>query len=349
MMESPKKANFMGVSKLGRSQSSLSRSPTIKSNIGSLSDLSELIEASDKSKEKFGRSLFSEIGRASKRSDIVKYQQQRRFEVQSLIPPLLLVILPFMWWYVKADSGQSWNWLAYTISLRFWLEASIAFLFLVTIMLCAKFALLYMNVGSKLQALYILRAAVIHSWGCLNTICSRPLNSLLAEEESKRNIKSGSQVVWTIGSKSKIERSKFYGEGVQKYSNGDSYEGEFYQGRCSGSGVYYFHMSGKYEGDWVDGKYDGYGVETWFRGSRYRGQYRQGMRDGYGIYRFHTGDVYSGEWSNGQSNGNGVQTCEDGSRYVGEFKNGMKHGFGYYHFRSVGIDWLIVDGKHGST
>ncbi|KAI5073200.1 hypothetical protein GOP47_0011213 [Adiantum capillus-veneris] len=80
-------------------------------------------------------------------------------------------------------------------------------------------------------------------------------------------------------------------------------------------------MSGRYEGDWVDGKYDGYGVETWSRGSRYRGQYRQG-------------DVYSGEWSNGQSHGCGVQTCEDGSRYVGEFKWGVKHGFGYYHFRN---------------
>ncbi|KAF1884000.1 hypothetical protein Lal_00012960 [Lupinus albus] len=73
-------------------------------------------------------------------------------------------------------------------------------------------------------------------------------------------------------------------------------------------------MSGRYEGDWVDGKYDGYGVETWARGSRFRGQYRKGLRNGFGVYRFYTADVYAGEWSNGQSHGCGIHTCEDGSR-----------------------------------
>ncbi|KAK9757739.1 hypothetical protein RND81_01G183000 [Saponaria officinalis] len=141
-------------------------------------------------------------------------------------------------------------------------------------------------------------------------------------------------VFWSIGSKSKIEKKLNSGCLVQVYSNGDVYEGEFHKGKCSGSGVYYYYMSGRYEGDWVDGKYDGYGVETWARGSRYRGQYRQGLRHGFGVYRFYTGDVYGGEWSNGQSHGCGIHTCEDGSRYVGEFKWGVKHGLGHYHFRN---------------
>ncbi|KAH9607473.1 hypothetical protein KSS87_019370 [Heliosperma pusillum] len=141
-------------------------------------------------------------------------------------------------------------------------------------------------------------------------------------------------VFWSIGSKSKTEKKLSSGCLVQVYSNGDVYEGEFHKGKCSGSGVYYYYMSGRYEGDWVDGKYDGYGVETWARGSRYRGQYRQGLRHGFGVYRFYTGDVYAGEWSNGQSHGCGIHTCEDGSRYVGEFKWGVKHGLGHYHFRN---------------
>lgn len=33
-------------------------------------------------------------------------------------------------------------------------------------------------------------------------------------------------------------------------------------GKCSGNGVYHFHMSVRFEGDWADGKYDGFGVET---------------------------------------------------------------------------------------
>ncbi|KAI3706378.1 hypothetical protein L6452_24072 [Arctium lappa] len=104
------------------------------------------------------------------------------------------------------------------------------------------------------------------------------------------------------------------------------------KGKCSGSGVYYYNMNGRYEGDWVDQKYDGYGVETSAKGSRYRGQYRQGLRHGYGVYRFYTGDMYAGEWIKGQCHGNGVHTCEDGSKYFGEFKGGVKHGSGHYYF-----------------
>ncbi|KAL3815232.1 hypothetical protein ACJIZ3_016500 [Penstemon smallii] len=141
-------------------------------------------------------------------------------------------------------------------------------------------------------------------------------------------------VFWSIGSRQKVDKKPISGCYVQAYSNGDVYEGEFHKGKCSGSGVYYYYMSGRYEGDWIDGKYDGYGVETWARGSRYRGQYRQGLRHGFGVYRFYTGDVYAGEWSNGQSHGCGVHTCEDGSQYVGEFKWGVKHGLGHYHFRN---------------
>ncbi|CAL9052409.1 uncharacterized protein LOC135637318 [Musa acuminata AAA Group] len=145
-------------------------------------------------------------------------------------------------------------------------------------------------------------------------------------------------VLWSIGDSSAgkpgANRGPTSGYAVQAYSNGDVYEGEFHKGKCAGSGVYHYYMSGRYEGDWVDDKYDGYGVETWARGSRYRGQYRHGLRHGVGVYRFYTGDVFAGEWSNGQSHGRGMHTCEDGSRYVGEFKWGVKHGFGHYHFRN---------------
>ncbi|KAH6789088.1 histone H3 K4-specific methyltransferase SET7/9 family protein [Perilla frutescens var. frutescens] len=131
-----------------------------------------------------------------------------------------------------------------------------------------------------------------------------------------------------------VSFKKIVREGVELYSNGDIYEGEFHKGKCSGSGVYSFIVNGRYEGDWIDGRYDGYGIESWARGSRYKGQYRQGLRHGYGVYKFYTGDIYSGEWCNGQSHGVGMQTCGDGSCYIGEFKCGVKHGLGCYHFRN---------------
>ncbi|KAJ9549807.1 hypothetical protein OSB04_022350 [Centaurea solstitialis] len=152
--------------------------------------------------------------------------------------------------------------------------------------------------------------------------------------KSDNSSKSHPQVVWSIGSKARLEEGTNSGFLVKVYSNGDVYEGEFYKGKCSGSGVYYYNLNGRYEGDWVDQKYDGYGVETWAKGSRYRGQYRQGLRHGYGVYRFYTGDMYGGEWFKGQCHGCGVHTCEDGSKYSGEFKGGIKHGLGHYHFRN---------------
>ncbi|KAJ1380261.1 MORN motif [Sesbania bispinosa] len=145
-------------------------------------------------------------------------------------------------------------------------------------------------------------------------------------------------VQWFIGDSggktTKVKKEKIVREGVEFYSNGDFYEGEFHKGRSNGSGVYNYFVNGRYEGDWVDGKYDGYGIESWARGSRYRGQYRQGLRHGFGVYRFYTGDSYSGEWCNGQSHGLGIQTCADASTYIGQFKHGVKHGLGCYHFRN---------------
>ncbi|XP_027335861.1 MORN repeat-containing protein 1-like [Abrus precatorius] len=182
----------------------------------------------------------------------------------------------------------------------------------------------------------------------LPSICmffTRSLPTNLSSSSSS----SSSPVVWSIGSKPNQVKNKTSGCWVQVYSNGDVYEGEFHMGKCWGSGVYHYHMSGRYEGDWVDGKYDGYGVETWARGSRYRGQYRQGLRHGIGIYRFYSGDVFAGEWSNGQCHGFGVHTCSDGSRYVGEFKWGVKHGLGQYHFRNGDIyaGEYFADKMHG--
>ncbi|KAL8088953.1 hypothetical protein AgCh_038647 [Apium graveolens] len=197
--------------------------------------------------------------------------------------------------------------------------------------------------------LVVLLNVYTHRFPWIRVLLARSLPIKLSSLGSRTPPKISSPVVWSIGSKPKSERRPNSGSWVQVHKNGDVYEGEFYKGKCSGSGVYYYNMSGRYEGDWIDEKYDGYGVETWAKGSRYRGQYRQGLRHGFGVYRFYTGDVYSGEWCNGQSHGYGAHTCEDGSRYVGEFKWGVKHGLGSYHFRNgdVYAGEYFADKMHG--
>ncbi|KAL8196139.1 hypothetical protein R6Q57_025139 [Mikania cordata] len=189
----------------------------------------------------------------------------------------------------------------------------------------------------------VLLSLVNHS--SIRLFVARNLSILKLSDASRAR----TPVVWSIGSKNRIEESNISGFLVKVYSNGDVYEGEFYKGKCSGSGVYYYYMNGRYEGDWVDQKYDGYGVETWAKGSRYRGQYRQGLRHGFGVYRFYIGDMYAGEWIKGQCHGHGVHTCEDGSKYFGEFKGGVKHGLGHYHFRNgdIYMGEYFADKMHG--
>ncbi|XP_016504210.1 uncharacterized protein LOC107822206 [Nicotiana tabacum] len=169
--------------------------------------------------------------------------------------------------------------------------------------------------------------------------CFNGLKTMCNEYGKKLGLISSSnnksKVQWFIGERKVDGKEKqIVREGVEVYSNGDMYEGEFHKGKCNGSGVYTFFVKGRYEGEWIDGRYDGYGIEGWARGSKYRGQYRQGLRHGYGVYKFYTGDTYAGEWCNGQSHGIGVQSCSDGSCYIGEFKRGVKHGLGCYHFRN---------------
>ncbi|KAJ4881099.1 histone H3 K4-specific methyltransferase SET7/9 family protein [Raphanus sativus] len=212
--------------------------------------------------------------------------------------------------------------------LRFLLLLSVPPLYLFFLLISVRFLLLFVFsiVAFSLILSISLKLALPHL-PSIRLFIARLLSLKLRSSSS-------SKVVWSIGSNPEKKKKTNSGCWVQKYSSGDVYEGEFRKGKCWGSGVYYYSVKGKYEGDWVDGKYDGFGVETWAKGSRYRGQYRQGMRHGGGVYRFYTGDVYAGEWSNGQSHGCGVYTSEDGSRFVGEFKWGVKHGLGHYHFRN---------------
>ncbi|EYU22949.1 hypothetical protein ABFS82_03G100600 [Erythranthe guttata] len=288
--------------KLTRNHSSLLRSsPTIRSSIQSLSSVSEIApdeETEDLEEQKLHSKPVS---------------RPVRFGSPHLAPVIAILILS-----------------VYTL-----------FAFLNRDEIPASENLLLALIFVAVLLFYLSRnkALVSRNFNSLKQICDDYAKKLgISCFASKSHSKP---VQWFIGesnlSKSDTtERSvrKIIREGVEFYSNGDFYEGEFHKGACNGSGVYNYFVNGRYEGDWIDGRYDGYGIESWSRGSRYRGQYRQGLRHGYGVYKFYTGDTYSGEWCNGQSHGVGVQTCADRSCYIGEFKCGVKHGLGCYHFRN---------------
>ncbi|KAF8046957.1 hypothetical protein N665_3299s0002 [Sinapis alba] len=287
----------MSQSKLTRTQSSLLRSsPTIRSSIHSLSSITERD--------------FDETSRRDLEAGEKEEKQRRRSKKQSksntrtglnrIKPGLALASLSFLSlasFFVFSQTGTSENLLLGLIFL------AVALFF-----------------ASRNMAVINRTVLAIKQTGKKLTLRTKP-----------------KPVQWYIGDSKPEPIKPEEGNrpfGVRFFSNGDIYEGEFNGGRSHGSGVYYYYVNGRYEGDWVNGRYDGYGIESWSKGSKYKGEYKQGLRHGYGVYLFYTGDSYSGEWFNGQSHGFGVQTCADGSSYVGEFKFGVKHGLGSYHFRN---------------
>jgi len=47
--------------------------------------------------------------------------------------------------------------------------------------------------------------------------------------------------------------------GIQQYANGDKYEGEWYDNKKNGKGVFYYANGDVYEAEWKNGKPEGKG------------------------------------------------------------------------------------------
>ncbi|KAJ6335651.1 hypothetical protein OIU78_012300 [Salix suchowensis] len=274
--------------KLTRTQSSLRSSPTIRSSIHSLTSVAE--------------------------EDVIKAQQQQQQQQQQKLEDDLeeqKKTKPGRCGSTPRRTGSTRFTAVFTmVSLLFFTFFSLSFLFFFylrreeiptseNLLLALIFIAITLFFASKNKNLINQNIIVFKQLWEENT---KRLHLCTSRTKSR-------QVQWFIGDPNvnnrdkdkKLER-RIIREGVEFYSNGDFYEGEFHKGKCNGSGVYNFFVNGRYEGDWVDGRYDG--------------------------------DSYAGEWFNGQSHGVGVQTCADGSCYVGEFKCAVKHGLGVYHFRN---------------
>ncbi len=123
--------------------------------------------------------------------------------------------------------------------------------------------------------------------------------------------------------------NKFIGYGVyvfngDSHQKGDWYEGEFRNDWIAGSGIYHDPGSGdlvgtRYEGLMADGDYEGSGTIYWDDGVRYEGDVKKGSMTGYGVYYF------AGEFA--------------GHRYEGQVKDGYFHGYGIYYYADGGREF----------
>jgi len=85
-----------------------------------------------------------------------------------------------------------------------------------------------------------------------------------------------------------------------------------------------------YDGEWFDNKIDGCGVYKWKDGRSYYGEWCQNDMQGYGHYVYADGVQYHGQYSNDKKEGYGQYDWTDGRRYQGWWHKGKQHGFGIY-------------------
>ena len=112
--------------------------------------------------------------------------------------------------------------------------------------------------------------------------------------------------------------------------SGESYIGQYFQGRRQGYGEAVLEDGSIYQGKWQDDVRRGYGRMVNSDGSVYDGYWESDKPHGKGKLVYSDGNGYEGDWREGQISGKGVQTWADNSRYEGQFKNGIKHGFGKF-------------------
>lgn len=100
-------------------------------------------------------------------------------------------------------------------------------------------------------------------------------------------------------------------------------------GDCvNGKGKMIYSNGNTYEGDFVNGKREGQAVFTFKNGQIYTGRFSNDRINGKGKMSFPNGGVYEGNWVDGRIEGQGIYTAKDGGYHSGEWKNNKSNGYG---------------------
>lgn len=118
---------------------------------------------------------------------------------------------------------------------------------------------------------------------------------------------------WTSGESyaGNFYNGKKHGKGTFTWSNGEIYDGYFLDDKCTGYGSFTSPNGEMYVGDFLDGKYHGYGTITYSNGDRYEGNFRNGQRNGYGTYIWRNGQRKNCYFKNGDIINNQTSSEED--------------------------------------
>jgi len=111
-----------------------------------------------------------------------------------------------------------------------------------------------------------------------------------------------------------------YGKAI--FDAGGSYEGEFYNEKAHGKGIYIFSNGDRVEGEFNNGLAHGWAKMIKADGSKYIGEFYQGEFHGEGTYWYPDGVKMEGEFKNGDIDGHVTATKANGEVRNAIFKNG---------------------------
>ena len=117
------------------------------------------------------------------------------------------------------------------------------------------------------------------------------------------------------------------GYGTMQYANGDSYTGDFLNGKFNGCGEHQSGTSGRYVGEWHNGLRKGHGRWEGPNGEIYEGTFARDVYHGKGTLYVDNKLRYRGEWCYGTLHGDGILHTNEGE-YVGQFSHDQRHGYG---------------------
>ena len=111
-----------------------------------------------------------------------------------------------------------------------------------------------------------------------------------------------------------------YGKAI--FDDGGSYEGEFYNEKAHGNGIFIFSNGDRVEGEFNNGIPHGWAKMTRTDGSKYIGEFYKGEFHGEGTYWYPDGVKMEGEFKNGNIDGHVTATKTNGEVRYAIFKNG---------------------------
>jgi hypothetical protein len=153
------------------------------------------------------------------------------------------------------------------------------------------------------------------------TLCENK-SIYFGEWDIKNNIRHGRGIqIWSDGSKylGQWRDNKASGKGKLIHQNGDIYEGDWEFDKPNGFGEYFRSDGSKYKGFWKNDQQDGKGEEIWADGSKYEGMYKNGKKSGNGIFIWPDGNVYEGNFENNFMDGKGKYKFNDKRIYEGDW------------------------------